>query len=78
LSSEVRRLLPKPLDILDGHWGKVFGVLLGLLFGWFAITYGFWRAVFVAATVTVGYYIGRQVDERTDWQAFSNRLRRRE
>lgn len=69
-------MIPKVLEILDGHWGKVFGVFLGLLFGWFAISYGFWRAVFVALTVVIGYYIGRQVDERTDWQAFWDRFRR--
>lgn len=69
-------MLAKIFEVIDGHWGKVLGILLGLLFGWFAIRYGFWRAVFVALTVTAGYYIGKQVDERTDWQQFWDRLRR--
>lgn len=70
-------MLPaKILEVLDGHWGKVFGIILGLLFGWFAINYGLWRAIFVALTVVVGYYIGKQVDERTDWQMFRDRFRR--
>ncbi|ACA59531.1 DUF2273 domain-containing protein [Candidatus Desulforudis audaxviator] len=64
------------IDILDGHWGKVGGVVLGLLFGWFAISYGFWRALFVALMVAFGYYIGKQVDERTDWEKLWDRFRR--
>lgn len=63
------------IEILDGHWGKAGGVALGLLFGWFAISYGLWRALFVALMVVLGYYIGKQVDERTDWDKLFHRFR---
>lgn len=69
-------MFPKTLEFLDGHWGKVIGVVLGLVFGWFAVTYGFWRTMFVALTIAVGYFLGKQVDERTDWQAVRDRLQR--
>ncbi|RDV83046.1 DUF2273 domain-containing protein [Ammonifex thiophilus] len=56
------------------HRGKILGVGLGLLFGWFAIVYGFWKAVFVALCVAVGYFLGKKVDERTDWRRLWERF----
>ncbi|MEW6769787.1 MAG: DUF2273 domain-containing protein [Bacillota bacterium] len=55
------------LEFLERHRGKVIGVALGLAFGWFAIVYGFWKAVFVALCVGVGYYIGKRIDEQVDF-----------
>ncbi len=70
-------MLPKPLSFLEGHLGKVSGIFVGLLFGWFAISYGFWRTLFVALVVVAGYYIGKQIDENTDWDAFWDRIFRK-
>ncbi|MEW6540217.1 MAG: DUF2273 domain-containing protein [Bacillota bacterium] len=68
-------MLTRLIEVLDGHWGKVGGVVLGLLFGWFAISYGLWRALFVASMAVLGYFIGKQVDERTDWDKLLHRFR---
>lgn len=50
------------------------GIVLGLVFGWFAITYGFFKALFVALTIGVGYWLGKKVDEQTDWGKLWERL----
>lgn len=54
------------LDLLQKNRGKVAGIALGLIFGWFAITYGILKAVFVSLCIVAGYHIGKQVDRRAD------------
>lgn len=54
------------LELLHKNRGKVAGIALGLVFGWFAITYGIFKALFVSLCIVAGYYIGRQIDRRTD------------
>lgn len=61
-------------EFFEHHRGKIVGVALGLAFGWFAIVYGFWKAVFVAICVAVGYYVGKRVDERVDFAHLWERL----
>lgn len=61
-------------EILDKHLGKVVGVLLGLVFGWFAIKYGLFKALFVAACAVAGYYIGKRLDEKVDFREMVARL----
>lgn len=61
-------------NILDNHRGKALGITLGLMFGWFAISYGFFKAIFVAFCVIGGYFIGKGVDERFDFQGAFDRL----
>lgn len=62
------------LEFLDRHRGKVIGVVLGLTFGWFAISYGLLKAVFVAICIVVGYYTGKSVDDRVDVREKISRL----
>lgn len=61
-------------EILDKHLGKIAGVLLGLIFGWFAIKYGILKALFVAVCAVAGYYIGKRLDERVDFREMLARL----
>jgi uncharacterized membrane protein len=56
-------------EIIDKHPGKIIGILIGLAFGWFAIKYGFFKALFVAACVVAGYYIGKRLDEKVDFKS---------
>lgn len=64
------------IDILQKNRGKVAGIVLGLVFGWFAITYGILKAVFVSLCIAAGYYIGRQVDSHDNWKSlFGGRFR---
>lgn len=62
------------LEFLDRHRGKIIGVALGLTFGWFAISYGLLKAVFVAVCIIAGYYVGKSVDDRVDVREKISRL----
>lgn len=61
-------------DILRKHPGKIIGVVLGLLFGWFAITYGLLKALFVLVCVVAGFYLGKRLDEKMDIREMMSRL----
>lgn len=61
-------------EIIDKHLGKVIGVLLGLIFGWFAIQYGLLKAIFVTVCAVAGYYIGKRLDEKVDFREMFSRL----
>jgi len=66
----------KFLDLIQKNRGRAAGISLGLVFGWFAISYGILKAVFVSICILAGYYIGRQIDSRADWrEIFSGRFR---
>ncbi|AEF94952.1 Protein of unknown function DUF2273 [Desulfotomaculum nigrificans CO-1-SRB] len=61
-------------EILENHRGKAVGVTLGLIFGWFAITYGLFKAIFVALCVGGGYIIGKGVDNSFNFREAFYRL----
>jgi len=61
-------------EILDKHLGKITGVLLGLVFGWLAIKYGIFKAMFVAVCAVAGYFIGKRLDEKLDFREMLARL----
>lgn len=56
------------IEIIEKNRGKVTGVLLGLAFGWFAITYGIFKAIFVSICIVAGYLFGKKLDERVDFK----------
>ncbi|MBE3584692.1 MULTISPECIES: DUF2273 domain-containing protein [Desulfofundulus] len=62
------------VELWRKHKGKITGIILGLAFGWFAITYGLLKAVFVSACVVAGYYIGKHLDERVNFKEIFSRL----
>ena len=41
---------------------KAWGALFGFGFGWAILQYGFFRAVFLAVCVGVGWFVGRVLD----------------
>ncbi len=42
--------------------GRFIGMLAGLLFGILVLVVGFWRSVFLAICIGVGYFIGSMYD----------------
>lgn len=58
------------LDIIRKNPGKASGIAMGLVFGWFAISYGILKAVFVSLCIVGGYYIGRHIDSRGGLKEF--------
>ncbi|MBM7855491.1 putative membrane protein [Desulfohalotomaculum tongense] len=61
-------------EILEYHRGKALGVILGLFFGWFAITYGLFKALFVTLCIAVGFFIGKRLDESNNIRHVFDRL----
>lgn len=61
-------------EIMENHRGKAIGVILGMGFGWFAIIYGLFKALFVALCVSGGYLIGKGLDEGFDFKEAYYRL----
>ncbi len=61
-------------EIWDNHHGRLLGIAFGLVFGWFTIVYGVIKAIFVSVCIVLGYYIGKKVDENTDWRSIIDRL----
>jgi len=53
-------------ELISRHKGKIGGLILGLVSGWLIIRYGFWKALFVALCMGIGYYIGKRLDEQVD------------
>lgn len=51
-------------ELLAKHPGRILGVILGLFFGWLAIKYGLWKALFVTLCAVAGYYLGKQLDNQ--------------
>jgi len=56
------------------HKGKIVGVLAGLLFGILVLAVGFWRSVFLAICVTVGYVIGSVYDGGSKLRMFLRKM----
>ncbi|HBC93553.1 MAG TPA: hypothetical protein DCZ10_11835 [Pelotomaculum sp.] len=61
-------------EILNKHLGKAVGIILGLLYGFLAIKYGFFKAFFVLICAALGYYIGKRLDEKVDLRELFLRL----
>ncbi|HQA08528.1 MAG TPA: DUF2273 domain-containing protein [Syntrophomonadaceae bacterium] len=56
------------------HRGKTIGVLLGLLASILFVTFGFWRTVFIIICIAVGYFIGKQLDEKKDFDSWMKQM----
>lgn len=55
-------------EIWKNHRGKAIGVILGLLFGIFTTIFGFWKTVFIAICIGIGYVLGKRADEKGSLQ----------
>jgi uncharacterized membrane protein len=56
------------MEFIEKNRGKVAGMALGLVFGWFAITYGVFKAIFVSLCIAAGYFIGKRLDEQVGFK----------
>lgn len=62
------------LYVITEHRGKTIGILLGLVASILFISYGFWRTIFIAFCIVVGYLIGKKLDENTDLEVWIKNL----
>ena len=60
-------------EFVEKNPGKIIGILLGMIFGYLAIKYGLLKALFVAACVCAGFYIGKRLDESVDFKVMLNK-----
>ena len=51
----------------ENHRGRTAGLLLGALFGIFALLFGFWSMVFIILCAGIGMYIGLRVERVGSW-----------
>jgi uncharacterized membrane protein len=62
------------LYVITEHRGKTIGILLGLVASILFISYGFWRTIFIAVCIVVGYLIGKKLDENADLEVWIKNL----
>lgn len=62
------------LYVITEHRGKTVGILLGLVASILFISYGFWRTIFIAFCIVVGYLIGKKLDENADIEVWIKNL----
>lgn len=60
--------------LLVEHRGKTIGVLLGLLAAIMFVTWGFWRTIFIIICIAVGYFIGKQLDEKKNLDSWMKQM----
>lgn len=56
--------------LLVQHRGKTIGVSLGLLASILFVSFGFWRTLFIIICITVGYFIGKQLDDKKNFDSW--------
>lgn len=62
------------LYLLTEHRGKLIGISLGLLASILFISYGFWRTIFIIFCIFAGYFIGKKIDDNTNFEAWIKRF----
>jgi uncharacterized membrane protein len=61
-------------EILEKHFGKIVGMILGLIFAILVVTLGFWKTVFILACIIIGFFIGKVIDNNVDLRDFLDRF----
>ncbi|NLJ72727.1 MAG: DUF2273 domain-containing protein [Syntrophomonadaceae bacterium] len=62
------------LSLINKHRGKTIGILIGLLASILFISYGFWKAIFIIICISLGYFIGRKIDEDKNLELWIKQL----
>ncbi|MHB9146060.1 MAG: DUF2273 domain-containing protein [Symbiobacteriia bacterium] len=53
-------------DLIENHRGKLLGALFGLVFALLIIRFGFWWSLFITASIFVGYWVGKRMDDHKE------------
>ncbi|MDD4664948.1 MAG: DUF2273 domain-containing protein [Clostridia bacterium] len=56
------------------HRGKIIGLLVGFIFAYLVITYGFWRTFFIILCLYIGFIIGKRTDDNESLRAVIDRI----
>ncbi|MDD2431317.1 MAG: DUF2273 domain-containing protein [Firmicutes bacterium] len=52
------------LDRLSPYKGRILGVIFGFFMAIVILNYGFFRSLVIAIFIFIGFYLGKQVDNR--------------
>lgn len=53
--------------IFEQHRGKAIGIVFGLIASILFINYGFWRTIFVIVCIALGFFVGKELDEKKNF-----------
>lgn len=60
--------------IFEQHRGKAIGIVLGLIASVLFISYGFWRTIFIIVCISLGFFIGKEIDEKKNFDQWLKRM----
>lgn len=60
--------------IIEQHRGKAIGIIMGLLASILFINYGFWRTIFIIICIALGFFIGKELDEKKNFDQWLKRM----
>jgi uncharacterized membrane protein len=60
-------------EVLAGN-KRLFGTVIGVIFGLFFLIFGFLKTVAFALFVFAGYYLGKMWEEKEDWRDVIDRI----
>lgn len=67
-------MIEELLSYLEKYRGRVIGVILGIIVGWMILHYGWLATIFWVVCITVGYIIGKRIDEEDGWKDILERI----
>ncbi|MDD4801713.1 MAG: DUF2273 domain-containing protein [Syntrophomonas sp.] len=62
------------LFVITEHRGKTIGIFMGMIASFLVINYGFWRTMFIAFCIALGYILGKKIDDKTDLEVWIKNL----
>lgn len=61
-------------EIFINNKGKIFGSIIGFVFGILVLLIGFWKTLLVLTFTIIGYYIGSRWDLEGDFRKILDKL----
>jgi uncharacterized membrane protein len=61
-------------EYISRNKGKIIGIILGLVFSILVLTIGFFKSLFIALCVLIGYYIGNKYDKKENFLDFLDKI----
>lgn len=62
------------LSYIEKNAGKILGGLIGFVFGYLTIKYGFFQAIFVVIATILGVVLGNGVEKAGSFKGFLGRI----
>lgn len=66
--------LTQVLELLVKHRGKTLGLITGFIVSIMLLTLGLFKTFFIAGCCTIGYIIGKKIDNHEDFRNLIDRI----